>query len=335
MGTGGNNIPDWTVTLDGKDLTGKMRPRLVSLGISERRSEAADQLEITLDDTDGRLALPSPGAVLAVSIGWKQGADVTAGLVNKGLFKVDEIEHSGPPDQITLRARSADFAAQLRQRREQHWDETTLGDVLREIAMRNGLSARVSESLAGIRVASLTESRESDMAFLRRLGAEHDAVATIKAGCLLFSRKGAGTTPGGITLPSLSINRRDGDRHRWTRQTRTDYKGVTASWHDTASAKRKTITTGAADGAKRLRKVYASEPEARRAAEAEHERLKRIPAEFDLTLALGHADASPEQRLTLVGFKPEIDAQKWLITDVSHRLDNNGFTTDIKCETAP
>lgn len=36
------------------------------------------------------------------------------------------------------------------------------------------------------------------------------------------------------------------------------------------------------------------------------------------------------------GFKSEIDAATWLITEVTHRLDNNGgYGTDLKLETAP
>jgi len=57
-------------------------------------------------------------------------------------------------------------------------------------------------------------------------------VATIKAGCLIFTRKGAGTTPGGQLLPLQAIRRKDGDRHRWSRQTRDEQAGMTAYWHD-------------------------------------------------------------------------------------------------------
>ncbi|MDG2515632.1 hypothetical protein P7B04_23465 [Sphingobium yanoikuyae] len=36
------------------------------------------------------------------------------------------------------------------------------------------------------------------------------------------------------------------------------------------------------------------------------------------------------------GYKDEIDATTWLISEVTHRLDKSGgFTTDIKMETAP
>ena len=335
MSEGLTNIADWRVTLDGKDLTDKLRPRLVSLSLSEKRGDEADQLDIVLDDSDGQLALPKPGAVLRVQLGWRQGRDVAIGLVDKGSFKVDEVSHSGPPDLITLRARAADFTSEIRNRREQSWHDTSLGAVLSDVAQRNGLAPRIAPDLAAIALSSISQSRESDIAFLRRLGREHDAVATIKDKRLLFTRKGASTTASGTALPALTIRRRDGDRHSWALQTREGQEGVTASWHDRKGAKKRAITVGKKDGAKRLRRVYPDEASAKRAAIAERGRLARSPASLDFTLALGRADAYPEQRVTVTGFKDEIDAARWLITEVTHRLDQNGFGTALKLETAP
>lgn len=330
------NIPDWRVTLDGKDLTAKINPRLVSLTLSEKRGDEADQLDIVLNDTDGQMALPKPGAVLRVHLGWRQGSDVTHGLIDKGSFKVDEVSHRGPPDQITLRARAADFTSEIRNRREQSWQDTTLGAVLADVAARNGLTAKIAPALASIALKSISQRRESDVAFLRRLGREHDAVATIKDKTLIFAKMGAGATSSGKALPALTIARRTGDSHTWSQQTRDGQEGVTASWHDRKGAKRETFTVGKKDGAKRLRKTYPDEASARRAAIAERDRLKRAPASLDFSLALGRADAYPEQRVKAVGFKDQIDATAWLITEVTHRLDGSGgFRTDLKMETAP
>ena len=329
------NLPDWRVTLDGKDLTERMRPRLVSLTISEKRGDEADQLDIVLDDTDGMFAIPREGALLAVALGWKQGRDVTPGLIDKGSYKVDDVTHSGPPDQIRIRARAADFTSQIRNRREQSWKNTTLGAVLQDVAGRNGLTPKVAIELAAIALGSISQSRESDVAFLRRLGREYDAVATIKDRHLIFARKGAGTTASGKALPTLTLTRRSGDGHNWQRQKRDGQEGVTASWHDRKGAKRKTITVGKADGAKKLRKVYPDEASAKRAAIAERDRLKRAPATLDLKLALGRPDAYPECRVSASGFKDEIDATTWLIAEVAHRLDSGGgFTSDLKMERA-
>lgn len=330
------NIPDWRVMLDGKDLTDRMGPRLVSLTLSEKRGDEADQLDIVLDDSDGMLAIPKEGAALQIQLGWKQGRDVTVGLVDKGSFKVDDVSHTGPPDQIRIRARAADFTSAIRNRREQSWKNTTLGAVLKDIAGRNGLTLKIAADLSSIALPSITQNRESDIAFLKRLGRENDAVATIKDKHLIFARKGAGTTTSGKALPTLTITRRDGDGHSWSRQKRDGQEGVTASWHDKKGAKRKSFTVGKEDGAKKLRKVYPDEASARRAAIAERDRIKRAPATFDMKLALGRPDAFPETRVKASGFKDEIDATTWLIAEVTHRLDNSGgYGTDLRMETAP
>ena len=339
------NIPDFRVTLDGTDLTGtlqqkvasvdgRIRARLISLSISEKRGEAADQLDIVLDDSDGRLALPKTGAVLAVHLGWKQGSDVTPGLIDKGSFKVDEVAHSGPPDQITIRARSVDFTSDLKTRREKSWHGTTLGAIVKEVAGRHGLKLSCGPALASIAVPTKIQSRESDVAFLRRLGREHDAVATIKRGKLILSPIGTGATPAGRALPTLTIRRRDGDTHSFSRQKRDDVGGVSATWHDRKGGKRKTVTAGKEDGAKKLSRVYGTEADANAAATAAHSRTQREPVSLDLSLALGHPDIAPEQKTTVVGYKAEIDAVAWIVSEVSHSLGDQGYETKIKLETA-
>ncbi len=334
--TARNNIADWRVTLDGTDLSDRLRPRLVSLSLSEKRGDEADQLDIVLTDHDGGLAIPPEGAVLKLQLGWKQGRDVTVGMVDKGSFKVDDVSHSGPPDQITIKARAADFTSEIRNRREQSWKNTTLGAVLKDVAGRNGLTLKIASDLSSIALPAISQSRESDIAFLRRLGRENDAVATIKDKHVIFARKGAGTATSGKALPTLTIRRTDGDRHNWQRQKREAQEGVTASWHDKKGAKRKSFTVGKADGAKKLRKVYADEASAKRAAVAERDRIKRALATLDMKLALGRADVIPEARVSVSGYKDEIDATTWLISEVTHRLDKTGgFTTDVKMETAP
>ena len=331
-----NNVPDWRVTLDGVDLSDRIRPRLVSLTLSEKRGDEADQLDIVLSDHDGMLAIPPEGAMLRLQLGWLRGRDVTPGLIDKGSFKVDDVSHSGPPDQITIKARAADFTSEIRNRRAHSWSNTTLGAVLTEVAGRNGLTARIAPALAAIALPAISQSRESDIAFLRRLGRENDAVATIKDKHLIFAPKGSGQTSTGVTLPGITIRRRAGDRHNWQRQKRDGQEGVTASWHDRKAAKRQTVTVGNSGGAKKLRKVYPDEASAKRAAAAETARLKRAPATFDMTLALGRADAFPEARVQVVGFKTGIDGTTWLISEVTHRLDKSGgFRTDLKMETTP
>ena len=150
------NIPDFRISVDGQDvagdlftdITGKVRPRLISLRLSEKRGGEADQLDLVLDDADGKLAIPKRGATIRLQLGWKQGASVTPGLIDKGRFTVDETEWSGPPDQVTIRARSADLTEAFRTRRERTWKNTTLGAVAKDVEVAGSTEAR-SEELSG------------------------------------------------------------------------------------------------------------------------------------------------------------------------------------------
>jgi hypothetical protein len=322
-------VPAWRVVLGGQDLTERMKPRLIDLTLTEARAGEADQLDLRIHDHDGRMALPRRGVELTVSIGW---AD--AGLVNKGTFRVDEVEHSGSPDVIAIRARSADLTHPMRTRRERSWHQVTLGDVLRNLAGEHGLQPRIAPALASIAIAHLDQTGESDVNLLTRLARRYDAVATVKAGNLLFMPIGSGTTARGTPRPSAFITRADGDRHRYALADRETYSGVRAYWNNKPGANRKSLLVGESGNAKRLRETYSSEAEAREHADAEWKRIRRGAATMDFTLALGRADLSPEQKLRVRGFKPEIDDTVWLIVKSTHSITGaGGYTTQLQLET--
>lgn len=342
------NLADFRLSIDGtdysnpqsiipliEDITASVRPRLISLSLSQKRGGEADQLEIVLDDSDGKLALPAKNRLITLQLGWKAGSDVKPGLVDKGRFTVDEVSWGGPPDQVTIRARSADLTGAFRTRREKSHKDTTLGAVAKKIAAANGLEARVAAELASIPVPILTQHNQSDMAFLRRLGREHDAVATVKDRKLILSPIGKGMTSTGKPLPSITLTRASGDSYRYAEIDRSADAGVEARWHDQDAGERKTVKVGSGAGSpKRLRKVYHNEADAKAAVKAEAGRMKRGAAEFSMKLALGNPALAPETRVKLSGFKPRADARQWIIAEVTHRLDGpGGFMTDVKLET--
>lgn len=316
------------ITLDGKDLTDRIAPLVSTLRLREKRGGEADQLDISIDDSAAAIALPKKGAVITVEMGWEGEA-----LVSKGSFKVDEIGHEGPPDVITISAKSADFTGELRTRREQSWRDTTLGAVLAVIAGRHGLTLRCAADLSAKAIAVIAQSRESDTAFLQRLGRRFDAVATIKSGALIFARKGSGATASGKALPGATIARSDGDRHRWRGADRdSKYTGVSATWHSTGSARRHVVRVGKTGKVKRIKKVYGSEAAAREAAGAEFSRIGRGGGALSLSLAWGRPDLFPERRVTVSGFKPEIDAAAWLIDEISHDYAGGGLLSELSLE---
>jgi len=321
-------VPAWRVVLDGRDLTDRIAPRLLDLTLTESRGEEADQLDLRIHDHDGRMALPRRGVTLQVALGWRG-----SGLVNKGSFIVDDVEHSGSPDIISIRARSADLTGEMRNRRERSWHATTLGEILGAIAGDHSLKTAIAPALSAIQVTHLDQANESDVNLLTRLGKRFDAVATVKAGTLVFSPIGSGTTPSGITLPAATITRASGDQHRYSVGDRERCTGVRAYWNDHKAARRKSLLVGQSTNEKRLQATYASEAEAKQRATAELQRSDRGTETLSITLALGRADVYPEQSITVEGFKAEIDGASWLVSKATHRIDGSaGFATTIEME---
>ena len=67
----------------------------------------------------------------------------------------------------------------LETKRERSWSNTTLGDVLGDIALGNGLTATIASALDGLPILQLDQANESDTNLISRVGEEFDAVVTI------------------------------------------------------------------------------------------------------------------------------------------------------------
>lgn len=320
---------DYRVTLDGRNLSRLMAPYLISLSLSESRAEEADTLDIVLDDSRDTFAIPKRGANIKLALGW-----VGRPLVDKGTFTVDEVEHSGAPDIITIRARSASMTEAMHERREQSWHAQTLGKIAAAIAARHSLKPVIADSLATIAIAHIDQTHESDMSFLTRLAKRYDAVMNVKDKNLLFMRIGTGKTASGKPLEVLTLTRTSGDQHRYHVAQRESYSAVRAHYHSNSKGKRKSVIVGGEDNhnVKVLPEDYATEAEARAAAEAEFARTQRSQATLAYTLARGRAEIYPELPVTVSGFKPEIDETAWLVKKVTHTIGDNGFTSALDLE---
>jgi phage protein D len=328
-----SNIPGVTLTLDGTDLADKVNPRLLELTLTEKRGGEADELTVTLQNADGKLAIPAPGKVLALSLGWVQGDDVATGMVAKGRFTVDEVEAGGYPDQVRITARSADLAGGYRKRRNQVWKDTTLGAVLSDIAARNGVTAQVHPDLSGKAIAALDQHGKSDMAMVKDLGSRYDAVATWKDRKLIFMPVGSATTASGTAIPALTLTRRDGWTWRFTRAQRDENDGAEAEWHDAKAGRRKRHSTGGKNP-KKLKRVYASEADAKQAAEAEAQKRKRGGYAFEYDLALADCRIQPNRKATLSGWGTTVDGMTWLIESVETNWSSRGMRQRLALESA-
>ncbi|WP_431274240.1 contractile injection system protein, VgrG/Pvc8 family [Variovorax ureilyticus] len=338
--------PIWRIAVNGNNVSDRIAPRFVSLHITDDRGEDADEIELVVSDHDGLVELPDTGDTVTVAIGWKAEAVAApyrqftseemgfpVGLIDKGSYTVQAVEHSGTPDIITIRARAANMLDSLRGLRDQSWHTTTVGAIVTSIAKRNRIEATVEKEVAVRKVKHADQLSESDASFLRRLAQTYDCFCTVKNGKLLFGQKRKGRTATGKELPPVIITRSNGDRHRWSRADRDAYSGVRAWFNNIKTGKRRAVVAGISGRAKDLRTVYASEQDALAAARAEWLRIQRGIFDFEITLAYGRADVIPQRPARVAGFKRQIDATPWMVANVRHTIDGSGYTSAFTLET--
>lgn len=270
MDVPGERQAAYQVRVDGTDITDRLQGRLISWTLTDNRGFEVDQLDLSIDDADGQLAFPARGAEIRFSIGWTD-----TGLADKGSFTVDEIEHSGAPDVLTIRARSADMRGGLTTQRERSWHGQTLGVIVRTIADEVGLIPVVAGSLAELVLAHVDQTNESAANLLTRLARMHDAIATVKDGKLLLFPAAGGVTASGLPLPTVSITRGAGDSHRFSLADRETFTHVRATWNDIGAGTKGEVIWGKdEDAAERSRRPIVPTP----ASSAEPTEFKAVGA---------------------------------------------------------
>ena len=331
----GINIrPTYKLTANDIDITDLIRQNLVSLSVSDSGGIESDTLDITLSDRGG-LAWPSKGAELSFWLGY--GDDPAF----KGMFYVDELDHSGSPDSITIHAKAMDRLNLGSGLKTRDWSGQSLGQVISQMAAEQELIAAVSESLQSVSRTNFIQLNESDLHFLTRIAREFGAITKIKAGRLLFIERGVSLTAGGNEMPAVSIDRQTCGSHQYQERGANTYGRVSANYYTYYTyswgyswwgrrgytrqvRKLKKVTVGFSGATKSLGGYYESEDAARFAATAELNQLGREESTLSLNLDHGIPSLMAEMRLTVSGFIDRINESDWIISDVSHSLGGSG-----------
>lgn len=271
--------PDFKVIAAGVNITSQIEDRLLSLVVSDEAGFKSDTVEITLDDRDNAIELPLPGVPLIVFMGYKETF-----LAPMGVYTADEVVAKGPPDRITIRGKAVNLGGSIKEQKTRNWDDKTIEDIVGTIAAEHEMEPKVAEALKAFNYEHLDQTDESDINFLTRIGKDHDAIATVKGGALLFVGKGEGKTASGIPMIPRPITKSGELSWSMTLATRGNFKSVEAHWHDEATGKRETVIAGKGSPVKRLRHTYSTKTEAEGAAKAKLDELKRGDDTLSITM---------------------------------------------------
>lgn len=368
--TGGNHLtPVAKLTINGKPFNTDALSRIISISLTDKSGFEADELTVSLSDHDGALALPPKSAEITIALGYIEtgivdkgsykitevswsGAPDTLHITAQSADTSDRFSEAKEKSwhKTSLKEIIESIAAAngytpiigkaYQDEKIDHIDQSNESDAafLSRLAERYDAIATVKhgrllfvssgeattasgQPLPTIRITrnsgdqytfrySNTESYNAVRAYYidKQTGKKHEVVITEDN----YDPVKKTVT----TTKQYKTKRKDGKTHKTTTKEVTEIKQA-----DTTGKKIKT-----------LRHTYQSPKTAATGARAAYKKLKRGAMEFDISLAVGRPDVAPESPVTLQGFKPEIDAEKWVGKETVHTLDGNGLTTAVKLQ---
>lgn len=312
------------IRLGGRDITGAIQDRLISITVTDNSGEQADEIEIELDDRNYAIAEPRKGVELTIALGYAGEA-----LFPIGRFVVDEVWPEGPPDVLKIKGKAADMRAGLKAAKTRAWRETTVQQIVAQIADEHGLTPAVASGLGGQPIQHRDQSAESDLHFLTRLGRDYGAVAAPKDGRLVFAPPASGVSASGRAMAEIALDRKDLTDWKGVAADRDSYGSVKARYRLMDEARTAYAVAGSGEPARTLRTTYADEATAKAAAEAELARLGQATGGVELTMP-GRPEIAAQSPIRLSGIRPSL-CRKWIATTVTHRLDwsSGGFVTTV------
>jgi len=322
------------ITVDGQSVAGAFYERLISLSVTDKEGVTSDSFTAELNDgPPSFLALPRTGAIVDIRLGYGGGA-----LRSVGRFTVDKVQVTCLPYKVSISGKSENRrSGKFKERKERHWDDATVGEVVSQIALENGLMASIDGAIGAYRYDWLGQQDESDFHFLERLSERHNALFAVKNETLVFVARGSGLSAGSefvgsvVVTPPIIIQ----GSCTFEANDRTRFKKVVAYHQDRDKAERVEIEADAdadGDSVYRLPEPYADVAEADKAAQAKAKQLKRGEGAASVTV-VGDTSIVAGAPLLFQGVRPGLDGVPYLIDTVTHEVSKRGgFTTKISAK---
>ena len=333
--------PTYRIEAENQDITARIAARLVSLSITDNSGDQADTLRLTLENADGRLILPDPGAVLRVWLG-----GVGYPLRDMGLYSLDEVRESGPPSQVTLTAKAAAFAGgsaaadytPLQTKKTRSWEAgTTVAAMVQTMAQEAKLTPVVTTTAAALVLPHIDQTEESDLNLLQRIADANDSWAKPAFGKLIFAHAEDVRKPATATASTapVSVSKEDVSTYEFTRKARQHFETVIAVWRDIEGARDVEERIGPESGpTERISGLFPDADSARKAAASRLEDLQRAGTTFNLTMpAPATLPFYAEGSITAAGFSEKINGA-WKLSTVEWNLNDSGMVVALKAEVA-
>jgi Bacteriophage probable baseplate hub protein len=220
--------PNWILTYLDVNITADVSQMVLAIRYVDRLEGASGELEVDLEDSEKLWQgpwYPALGDVVSLQIGYGGEA-----LLDCGEFQIDELELDGPPDVMRVRCLAAYITPAMRTANTVAYEDMGVMEIAAQIAAKYGLAlvAAGSESSSDVVFERVTQRRQTDLEFLKRLAREHNFDFTVRAGQLIFYDRAALES-----VPAVqTIVRSDTVRFSFRNRSRRIYDGAQFSYFD-------------------------------------------------------------------------------------------------------
>lgn len=175
--------PKIRIQYNGKNITEDISKYLLSFRYSDKLEGESDEIELQLEDSAGLWRgdwIPAVGDKIEAWIGYDGDAEVSCGA-----FEVDEISLRFPPDVVSIKALAAGVNSPIRTRKSSAHENKSLKQIAEAIATNNGYT--VQGEIASYQIGRVTQNRETDLEFLKRLSDQFGYVFALRDKTLVFT----------------------------------------------------------------------------------------------------------------------------------------------------
>lgn len=308
----------YKLEIAGRDVTRDLAPYVLDVTYTDRVDGASDELEVRLEDTYGRFRAawyPTKGDRVKAWLGFPSG------LIPCGTFEIDQPTYEGPPDVLTIRALAASPSKPVRTKNNAEHEGKTLAQIAQAVGGRLGL--RIVGDVPNLKLDSVTQSNETDLAFLSRLAKDYGLVFSLRGDAIVFQDVYA--LEAGRSI--LTLDRADLTRYAFSENMVGVYKSCELTYHQPKTKRKVTHTvTATAPGIAggdvlKIRKKASGESQAMAMARAELHRAnaKRKTGRVELA---GDPRLLAGVNFSLTGLG--VYSGKWHALETAHRVDRSG-----------
>lgn len=214
----------------GSDLIPGWSQLLKSVRFTDNEGGDADEIEFEFVAQIPFQDPPADGTQYQLLYGWEGEA-----LRDAGTFTYQSASLDGGADTgwtIKVVARSADFVSGDKDEDSEHFDDKTVGEIIKSLASRAGRSAKVHPSIANIKLPYRLRWQQSGVGFAQDLADELGGTLKLANRQWLVTMKGSGETASGTPIPPIDVPFEATFHGGLTAEAKTKYQDVQASYFD-------------------------------------------------------------------------------------------------------